>query len=150
MSDLTRHTIKAVALSHPDSGWVRAEEAEARIKKLESGAIDQALPDAPIDENTEIVWVNGRAFINQAKHEQVVDRHVARIAELEAECAAWKIADESWVRRVNEQEARLRAADELADAVKNFGSAARREVGAVSPAERAMYQAALAYREASK
>lgn len=87
--------------------WVRADDAEARIKKLESGAIDQALPDAPIDENTEIVWVNGRAFINQAKHEQVVDRHVARIKELEAErdtCVAqWRKLDD----RIAELEAEV-------------------------------------------
>lgn len=45
--------------------------------------IERALPHAPVGDDTEFVWVNGIAFVNARRHEEVVDRHVARLAELE-------------------------------------------------------------------
>jgi hypothetical protein len=35
------------------------------------------LPDAPLSDDTELAFIDGRAFVNAAKHEEVVDRHVA-------------------------------------------------------------------------
>jgi hypothetical protein len=37
------------------------------------------LPDAPLSEATEFVFVGGIAFVNAAKHEEVVGRHVEHL-----------------------------------------------------------------------
>jgi hypothetical protein len=43
------------------------------------------LPDAPLDaETTELAFIDGVPFVNAAKYEQVVDRHVGRLGRLDA------------------------------------------------------------------
>jgi predicted RNase H-like nuclease (RuvC/YqgF family) len=127
-------------ITHEGGGWVQAEEAEARIKKQSADIACKGREIARLDSVLEEKQARIKELelvIGTLCHEASKDD--ARIKELEAECAAWKIADESWVRRVKELEAaletearlrvkdceernaykaRLRAADELADAAE--------------------------------
>jgi hypothetical protein len=51
------------------------------------------LPDAPLDDDTEFAFIDGRPFVNSHKHEQVCDQHIER-----AERAEALVAVLSWAR----------------------------------------------------
>jgi N-methylhydantoinase B/oxoprolinase/acetone carboxylase alpha subunit len=130
MSDLTRYRMKVgdsaggFSVQEVEDGrgwWVKAEEAEARIKEL-----------------TQRNHEGGQAFMRSLQAAQ------DRIKELEAEVKTWHNAYLTANAQNKDLRARVWAADELADAVERYGKMFSQ--GNWMKA----WNACLAYREAGK
>ena len=70
------------------------------------------LPDAPMSDDTEFVFIENMAFVNARKHEEVVARHVAEVEQLRKaleEAISWSYGEDVTPERRSEVERLLDA-----------------------------------------
>jgi TolA-binding protein len=123
VSDLTRWTVWPGPERDGEGEWVKAEEAEARIAELEK----------------EIGFLKRQGVAAQGSAQRQIKELEAKIERLTNR----GIEDMKFT--IAEQEARLRAADELADRADDFIAA-----NLVPKVRKALIRALTAYREAGK